>query len=105
MAGRVDDVDQIVAPFHGAMLRANGDAALALEIVAVHHALGHLLIVAEDVRVAEDGVDQGGLAVITMSDDGAIAYFIYCSHEPLNPANGNVVEFSYTRLYRIFAAC
>ena len=47
VAGGVDDVDAGVLPVHRGRLGENGDAALALEIVGVHGALGHLLVVAE----------------------------------------------------------
>ncbi len=73
VAGRVDDVDQVVLPLHGAVLGADGDAALALEVVAVHHALVDVGVLAEHVRGAEDAVDQRGLAVIDVGDDGEVA--------------------------------
>ena len=47
MAGRVDDVDAGVLPDERGDLGEDGDAALALEIVRIHRALGHLLVVAE----------------------------------------------------------
>ena len=55
------------------MLGPDGDAALALQVVAVHHPLFDALVVAEDVGLTEDRVDQGGLAVIDVGDDGHIA--------------------------------
>ncbi len=73
VAGRVDDVDQVVLPLHRAVLGADGDAALALEVVAVHHALVDVRVLPEDVSGAEDAVDQGRLAVIDVGDDGEIA--------------------------------
>ena len=69
---RVDDVDEVVLPLHGAVLGADGDAALALEVVAVHHALVDVGVLAEHVGGAEDAVDQGGLAVIDVGDDGEV---------------------------------
>jgi hypothetical protein len=56
VAGRVDDVD-LHSPLWRAsdagVLREDGDAALALEVVGVHHALGDDLVVAEGARLAE----------------------------------------------------
>ena len=54
-------------------LGEDGDAALALEVVRIHGALGHPLIVAEGAGLLQQTVDQGGLAVVDMGDDGDIA--------------------------------
>ena len=55
------------------MLRQNRDAALTLEIVRVHHALGHGLVVAKHARLPQHGVDQSGFAMIDVSDDGDVS--------------------------------
>jgi hypothetical protein len=44
---RVDDVDLHVAITNGGVLRHDSNAALTLEIHGVHHALAHLLVLAE----------------------------------------------------------
>ena len=75
MAGRVDDVDAGVLPDERGHLGEDGDAALALEIVRVHGALGDLLIIAEGAGLGEQPVDHGGLAVIDMGNDGYVAEF------------------------------
>ena len=74
VAGSVDDVDFAAVVVDGGVLGQDGDAALALELVRVHDALGDLLIGAEGAGLAEHGVDQGGLAVVDVGDDGDIAY-------------------------------
>ena len=73
VARRVDDVDQVLLPLHRAVLGADGDAALALEVVAVHHTLVDVGALAEHVGGAEDAVDQRRLAVIDVGDDGQVA--------------------------------
>ena len=55
------------------VLGHDGDAALALQVVGVHDALGDLLVVAEDVALPEHGVDQRGLAVVDVRDDRDVA--------------------------------
>ncbi len=40
----VDDIDQRTVPDHRAVLGKNGDAALAFEVVGVHHAFSDLLV-------------------------------------------------------------
>ena len=57
----------------GAVLGQDRDAALALEVVAVHHALGHFLVVAEGAALAQQLVDQRGLAMVDVGDDGDVA--------------------------------
>ncbi len=69
VAGRVDDVDAGVVPGDGGGLRHDGDAALLLEVVRVHHALGDALVVAEGAGLLEEAVDEGRLAVIDVRDD------------------------------------
>ena len=70
---RVDDVDLQVAVADGGVLGQDRDALLALEIHRVHHALGHVLVRAEGAGLPEHRVDQRGLAVVDVGDDGDVA--------------------------------
>ena len=71
VAGSIDDVDLDVIPSNSAVFRGNGNAAFALQIHAVHDALG-LLVGPEYTALAEQAVYQGGLAVVNMGYDGNI---------------------------------
>ena len=77
VAGGVDDVDaglaRLAVPEHRGALGQDGDAALALLIVGVHGAFGVRLIGAERTRLGEQLIDQGGLAVVDVGDDGDVA--------------------------------
>ena len=73
VAGGVDDVDADVLPDHRGRLGENGDAALALEVVRIHHPLGDALVVAERARLLQEAVDQRRLAVVDVGDDGDVA--------------------------------
>ena len=73
VAGRIDDVDPGVVPNQRGRLGEDGDAALALEIVRIHRALGHALVLAERARLLQKPVDQRGFAVVDMGDDGDVA--------------------------------
>ena len=73
VAGGIDDVDLHVLIVHGGILRQNGDAALLLDGVIVHHAVGNLLVFAENAALLEHLVDERGLAVVNVRDDGDIA--------------------------------
>ena len=73
VAGGIDDVDAHALVVYGGVLGKNGDAALALQIVGIHHALGHLLVFAEHAALLEHLVHQRGLAVVHVGDDGDVA--------------------------------
>ncbi len=75
VARGVDDVDAHAAPHDRGAFRQDRDAALALEVVRIERPLGHLLIGAERARLAQHRIDQGGLAVVDMGDDGDVADF------------------------------
>ena len=73
VAGGIDDVDPRVLPDQRGDLGEDGDAALALEIVAVHRAFFDALVVAERARLLEQDVDQRGLAVVDVGNNRNIA--------------------------------
>ena len=56
----------------GGVLGEDGDAALAFEVVGIHDALDDLLVLAEGVRLAQQAVHEGGLAVVNVGDDGDV---------------------------------
>jgi hypothetical protein len=57
----------------GGVLGEDGDAALALEVVGVHDALGDVLVRGERARLVQELVDQRRLAVIDVGDDREIS--------------------------------
>ena len=69
MTGRVDDVDVDAPVRDGRVLGHDRDAFFALEVDRVHDALGHRLVLAKEARLPEHRVDEGGLAVVDVSDD------------------------------------
>ena len=73
VARRVYDVDAVSFIGYGGVFRQDRDAALALEIVRVEHALLHDLVGAEHAALAEQTVHERGLAVVDMRDDGDVA--------------------------------
>ena len=80
MARGVDDVDLRVAVAHSGILGQDRDAALALQIVGVHDAVDDLLIFTVDAALLEHLVDQGGLAVVNVGDDGDVSQFLHFAH-------------------------
>ena len=73
MPGSIYDVDLYVVVEDGGVLGQDSDATLALQLVGIHHPLGHYFVGAEGARLAEHGVNQRGLAVVNVSDDGDVA--------------------------------
>jgi hypothetical protein len=60
-------------PLDRGALGEDGDPALLLEVVRVHRALFDALVVAERAGLAEQLVDERGLAMIDVRDDGHVA--------------------------------
>ena len=78
VAGRVDDVDVgglavWRRPFDRGAFGEDGDPALFLEVVRIHRPLFDALVVAEGAGLAEQLVDERGLAVIDVGDDRHVA--------------------------------
>ena len=75
VARGIDNVDLGVAVADGGVFSKDRDAALSLEVVRVHDAVDDLLIFAVHAALLEHFVDEGGLAVVDVGDDGYIAKF------------------------------
>ena len=73
VSGRVHDVDLDVVVENGGVLGEDGDTALALEVVGVHDALGDLFVGAEGTALLQHGIDQGGLSMINVRNNGYVA--------------------------------
>ncbi len=73
VARSIDDIDLGVAIDDGRVLGQNGNAAFALEFVRVHDPLSDRLVGAVGAGLLEHGVDERGLAMINVGDDGDIA--------------------------------
>jgi hypothetical protein len=73
VARRVHDVDVCARVGKRAVLGEDRDPALALQLVAVHDALGHVLMRREGPGLREQLVDERRLAVIDVGDDRDVA--------------------------------
>ena len=69
VSGGVDDVDLGILVFDADVFGKDGDSAFAFEVVVVEEALGDDFVFAEDLRLMKNLVDEGGLAVVDVSDD------------------------------------
>ena len=73
VAGRVDDVDGGAVPVDRRVLGEDRDALLALQVAGVEDAVDGLGALAEGAGRAQHGVDERGLAVVDVGDDGDVA--------------------------------
>ena len=72
----------------GGILGQDGDAALPLQVVGVHHPVHDLLILAVNAALLEHLVHQGGLAVVNVGDDGHISQLLLNHTEKIPPQTG-----------------
>ncbi len=72
MARSVDDIEPDPLEFDGGLLRQDSDALLALQVAGIHDPLDDDLVGPERTRLTQHRVDQGGLAVVDMGDDGDV---------------------------------
>ena len=73
VTGRVDDIDLYVVIEDGGILGQNGNAALTFQFVRVHHPFNVVLVGAKGAALLQHGVNQRGLAVVHVRDNGDIA--------------------------------
>src|SRR3954447_18051459 len=73
VAGGVDDVDGGAVPVDRGVLREDRDPLLALQVTGIHDPVDRLGALAEGARGAQHGVDESGLAVVDVGDDGDVA--------------------------------
>ena len=73
VAGRVDDVEPDAGVVDGRLLGQDRDALLALEVARIHDPVDDGLVGAERAGLAEHRVDERGLAVVDVGDDGDVA--------------------------------
>ena len=71
--GRVDDVEADAVDVDRRLLGEDRDPLLALEVARVHHPVDDRLVRAERAGLAEHRVDERGLAVVDVGDDGDVA--------------------------------
>ena len=76
---RVDNVDLVAFIPHRHILRKNRNAAFAFQIVVVENKIARLLVVAEELRLMEHTVHEGGLAVVHMGYNCNVANLLHMS--------------------------
>ncbi len=73
MAGRIHDVDAILTPTDGGVLRQDGDTALALQIIGVHDTLDQRGALVKSAGLLEQSVHECCLAMVDVGDDGDVS--------------------------------
>jgi len=80
VAGRVHDVELNAPVANRGVLSENGNAALALERIGIHHPRCDLLAFAEDAALLEHRIDQRRFAVVDVRNDGDVTNVGPCFH-------------------------
>src|SRR5690606_13685633 len=99
VAGSVDDVDGHAlgarsgsgVPDRG-VLREDRDALLALQVAGVHGAFVDVSVIAEGAALPQHGVDEGGLAMVDMGDDGDVAQVWAHGHDRDSSVRGTCAD-------------
>src|SRR5690606_3494462 len=73
VTGGVDNVDVGAFVFNGTVLRQNGNTAFFLDIARVHDTFGDMFVVTERTCLSQQLIDQGGLPVVNVGNNGHIA--------------------------------
>ena len=68
----INDVDQRVAILNSCVFSENGNAALTFNLVGVHGTNINLFTCFQRVRLLQHFINQSGLAMVNVSDDGDI---------------------------------
>jgi len=85
MSRCINDIDFGVAVAYRGVLCQNGDTTLTLQIVGVHDTVCHSLIFPEYAALLQHLVNQRGLAVVNVGDNGDISQiFSYHNSLPLS---------------------
>ena len=76
MTGGVHNVDLGTVIMYGGILGQDGNAAFTLNVVGVHDAIHHLLILAVHAALLQHLIHQRGLAVVNVGDNSNISNII-----------------------------
>ena len=78
VTGSIYDVDEVVLPPHRSIFRLDCDASLTLLIHGIHRSIFQYLIFPEGSGMLQHLVDESGLPMIDVCDDGNISDTIRC---------------------------
>src|SRR6202012_416405 len=90
--GGVHDVDGQPAVAYRGVLGQDGDALFPLQVAGVHDPLGHVGVGPERAGLPQHRVDQRGLAVVDVRDDGDVTQVVTSGED-----GGISVRYGHTR--------
>ena len=76
VARGIHNIDFYIAVLNGGILGGDGDTALPLQVVGVHHAVHHGLVLPVHAGLLEHLIHQSGLAMIDVGDNGNISQIL-----------------------------
>lgn len=80
MSWGIDDIDLTVFEKYACMFSEDGDAAFFFLVVAVHDSFWDFFVVAKDVGLSQEAVEQSSFAMVDVGDDGDIANIFWGVH-------------------------
>ena len=93
MARGVDDIDLNAVILNGGILCENCDSSFTLDVVGIHYSVFNFLIFSECAALLEHFINEGGLAVVNVGDDGDVAQIV---------SYHNNLSFRYVRFEFLF---
>ena len=75
MAGGVHDIDAVIVPFDRGILGQDGNAALALLVIAIHDQFRAFIATVKGAGLTQQLVNHRGFTMVNVGDDGDIAQF------------------------------
>ena len=69
----VDDVNDVIFPVNGSVLRFDGDAFFPFQVHGVHGPLGDSLVFTVGSASLKKLINEGGFAMVNVGDDGEVS--------------------------------
>ena len=82
MARGIQNVDFYAIMHNSSIFGQNSDTTFTLQIVGVHNALFHMLVRTENAALLQHRIDQGGLAMVNVGNNGYITNIV-SNHGPI----------------------
>ena len=104
MTGRIDDIKFVIPVTNGGVFRQNGNSALAFERVGIHDARFDLLSLTENAALAEHGINEGGLPMVDVGNNGDVTDIGTSFHDTVLFGTTNTPNLPYLPPIYLFTA-
>ena len=80
MARGIHNVNLDIIMHNGAVFGIDGDPTLSLQIIAVHNAVNHFLVISENAALVQQRVDQRRFTRVNVGDNRNIDNWLFFFH-------------------------